>query len=365
MPTPALGDAGQCAMTGATATAAAAAGHIGSVLVVEDEPLIRQAMVEWLKSHGWQTTEAATDTEALRAAEEHNPAIVVCDVSLGATRSGVWVASQLLARRDPPVVIYATSHDLLPVDVTLREGVSAYLLKPFKRDALLNAVSTAEAELLARRRRVSATQAYKAEIATRRAYLQRLISSMEEWQRSDPATIVARLNPLSTPVPDREQRVGWLAERLGQRLGLTSLERLRLTRAAHLRNLGKLVMPDTLLGAVRQLTSIERQLLKTYTSEGEALIALLGFEREAEWVRGMGDRWDGLDVRSVTPVMEPATGASALQVLQVFLSMTDDRPYRQAWSSLEAIDHLRVGAGSLYSPSAVDALIVVLAEARV
>ena len=165
--------------------------HIGPVMVVEDEPLIRKAMVEWLQSDGWQVAEAATDTDALQAADEHHPAIVVCDVSLGSTRSGVWVASQLLGRRDPPVVVYATSHDLLPVDVTLREGVSAYLLKPFKRDALLNAVSTAEAELLARRRRVSATQAYRAEIATRRAYLQRLISSMEAWERSDPATIVA------------------------------------------------------------------------------------------------------------------------------------------------------------------------------
>ena len=118
--------------------------HLGPVLVVEDEPIIRQAMVAWLKSDGWHTTEAATDEEALRMAEQEHPAVVVCDVSLGSARSGVWVASQLLARRDPPAIVYATSHDLLPVDVTLREGVSAYLLKPFKREALLKAVATAE-----------------------------------------------------------------------------------------------------------------------------------------------------------------------------------------------------------------------------
>ena len=339
--------------------------HLGPVLVVEDEPIIRQAMVAWLKSDGWHTTEAATDEEALRMAEQEHPAVVVCDVSLGSARSGVWVASQLLARRDPPAIVYATSHDLLPVDVTLREGVSAYLLKPFKREALLKAVATAENELLARRRRVSATQSFRAAIATRRAYLQRLIGGMEDWERADPFLIVCRLNPLSLPVPDREQRVAALAERVGARLGLTSPERLSLSRSTQLRNLGKLVMPESLLASPRHLTSIEQQILRTYTAEGEALVALLGFAREAEWIGAMGDRWDGLDARSVTPVSEPSPGASALRVLQVFLSMTEERPYRPAFSVLEAVDQLRVGAGSLYSPSAVDALIVVLAEARI
>lgn len=340
--------------------------HAGPVLVIEDESIIRQAIVAWLKSDGWLTTEAATDTDALRMAEQEPPAVVVCDVSLGSARSGVWVAGQLLARRNPPAIVYATSHDFLPVDITLREGVSAYLLKPFKKEALLQAVSTAENELLARRRRVSAAQDFRAAIATRRAYLQRIIGGMEDWERADPSLVMSRLNPWSLPVPDREQRVGPLAERVGARLGLTSLDRLCLWRATQLRNLGKLVMPESLLTSSSHLTSIEQQILRSYTTEGEELIALLGFAREAEWVGMMGKRWDGFDPRSVTPpVSEPSAGASALRVLQVFLSMTEDRSYRPAFSMLDAVEQLRVGAGTLYSPGAVNALIAVLADARI
>lgn len=345
----------------ALATAATEAGlHTGPVLVVEDQPLVRRAWVDWLTSGGWTVIEAASVDEALTAAAAQPPAVAICDVSLGGGRSGVWLANQLLASAAAPQVIYATSHEQLPGDATLRQGVSAYLLKPFGRGALMSAVAAAESEVISRRRRVSADQAYRAEIGARRAHLYARIARLEPWERLDATAIAARLNPFK--FYDREALIAGLAERAGARLGLIAAERLSLMRAVELRNLGKLVLPDSLLHEARPLASFERRLLSSYVTESEAAIARCGFEQAAAWAGAIGDRWDGLDRAPAPAEPPPGHGPSLTRALAVFLALIEPRAYRTAFSTLDAVEHLRRGAGVLYSPAAVDALIAVLAE---
>lgn len=333
----------------------------GPVLVVEDQPLIRRGWVDWLTSAGWTALEAGSVDEAMSAAAAHRPAIVICDVSLGSGKSGVWLANQLLASPGSPQIIYATSHEQLPGDATLRQGVSAYLLKPFGRRALMSAVAAAESEVVSRRRRVSTDQAHRAEMVARRAHLYSRIARLEPWELADASAIAARLQPFA--LHDREALVSGLTERAGARLGLIAPERLSLARAVKLRNLGKLVMPDALLHETRPLASSERQLLSRFATESEAAIARCGFETAAAWAGAICDRWDGLDW--ATPGPAPGHGPSLTRVVSVFFALTEPRAYRTAFCTLDAVEHLRRGAGSLYGPTEVDALIAVLAASPV
>lgn len=334
--------------------------HAGPILLVEDQPLIRRAWADWLEGDGWSVLEASSVNEALAAAKTVPPAVVVCDVSLGVGKSGVWLSNQLLASPDFPQIVYATSHEQLPGDATLRQGVSAYLLKPFSRRALTSAVAAAEAAVLSRRRRISAEQAYRAEIVSRREHLYARIARLEPWERLDSSAIVARLNPFL--LHHRETLVAGLAERAGARLGLLAHERLTLVRAVELRDLGKVVMPGALLDSARPLASFERQLLASYPTEGEAAIARCGFEEAASWVGAIGDRWDGLDRPAAEFTL--GRGPSLTRVLAVFLALTEPRPYRTAFGNLDAVEHLRRGAGTLYGPAEVNALVEVLSAPR-
>lgn len=345
--------------TVATATTVTGS-HAGPVLVVEDQPLIRRAWMDWLTSGGWMAIGAASVDEAMTAAAALPPAVVICDVSLGEGKSGVWLAGQLLASAGSPQVIYATSHAQLPCAATLRHGVSAYLLKPFGRGVLLSTVAAAEAEFVSRRRRVSADQVYRAEIVVRRAHLYARIARLEPWERMDATAIAKRLNPFT--LHDREGLVAGLAEQAGARLGLIATERLSLMRAVELRNLGKLVMPDALLHEARPLASFERRLLSSYVTESEAAIARCGFAQAAAWAGAIGDRWDGLDGGAAPAGAPPGHGPSLTRALAVFLALIEPRAYRTAFSTLDAVEHLRLGAGSLYSPAAVDAVITVLSQ---
>lgn len=329
----------------------------GPILIVEDQALIRRAWVEWVVESGRTAVEAATADEALGAVAQHRPSVAICDVSLGSGKSGVWLGGQLTVGPNPMQVIYATSHDMLPVDATLREGVSGYLLKPFDKRKLYAALDVAESELLARRRRASAELAVRTEMAKRRAHLYSRIDGLEAWERTDATTIVARLCPLGVPM--REAFVSAFANRCGARLGLTMGERLDLMRAVELRNIGKLVMPAFLLEADRPLTSDERKTLATYVSEGEAVVARCGLATAAAWIGAMGEPsgWLSLDA---SPSSD-GHGPGLTRVIAVFLAMTEARPYREPLSILDAVEQLRRGAGSLYHPAAVEALVSALA----
>lgn len=339
--------------------AAVAQPRAGVALVVEDQPLIRQAWVEWLRSDGWQTAEAGDVNDAISAAAATSPAVAVCDVSLGAGKSGVWLASQLLASTNPPQIIYATSHDMLPGNETLRPGVSGYLLKPFGKHAFLSAVTAAESEFLACRRRAGAEHALRLEVVARRTHLYARIDRLENWERQDASTIAARLMPFGQS--EREALAPALAERAGTSMGLTGPERLTLMRAVELRNLGKLVLPGTLLETERPLAAIERQILASYVFESEAAIVRCGFNAAAAWVGAMAVSWDSFTQATAENSRQPEHGPSLMRVINVYLAMTEDRPYRPAFSSLDAVEHLRRGAGFLYSPAAVDGLIAALA----
>jgi hypothetical protein len=67
--------------------------------------------------------------------------------------------------------------------------------------------------------------------------------------------------------------------------------------------------------------------------------------------------WLSLDASPSSGGHEPGL----TRVIAVFLAMTEARPYREPLSILDAVEQLRRGAGSLYHPAAVEALVSALA----
>ncbi|TDB72232.1 response regulator transcription factor [Actinomadura sp. KC216] len=107
------------------------------VLVVDDEPNIRDLIDVALRFHGFATVTAGTGEEALRAAGEERPDLVLLDVMLP-DLDGFEVCRRLRAGGDQVPVIFLTARDTPSDTVTgLTLGGDDYVTKPFSIEALI------------------------------------------------------------------------------------------------------------------------------------------------------------------------------------------------------------------------------------
>ncbi len=111
--------------------------RIPQVLVVDDEPNIRELVQVALKFHGCAVSTAANGTEALRQAETDRPDLIVLDVMLP-DMDGFEVCRRLRTGGNEVPVIFLTARDTSSDTVTgLAIGGDDYVTKPFSVEALV------------------------------------------------------------------------------------------------------------------------------------------------------------------------------------------------------------------------------------
>ncbi|NNC37743.1 MAG: response regulator [Acidimicrobiales bacterium] len=113
-----------------------------NVLIIEDEPIIA-ADIEGLVSELGHSVDsiAATHTEAVKAANNKKPGIVLADVQLADGSSGIDAVHEILGGMDVPVIFITAFPERL---LTGERPEPAYLIsKPFKPDNVKAAISQA------------------------------------------------------------------------------------------------------------------------------------------------------------------------------------------------------------------------------
>jgi two-component system, response regulator PdtaR len=106
-----------------------------TVLVVEDEPLIRSELVTMLEEHGCKTHEARNAAEAIGILEGNSEiSVVFTDIQMPGTMDGIALA-QYVRKRWPPTIIVVSSGKAKPAAGVLAEDI-AFLPKPYERRRL-------------------------------------------------------------------------------------------------------------------------------------------------------------------------------------------------------------------------------------
>uniref|UniRef100_UPI0039F1465A response regulator n=1 Tax=Bordetella sputigena TaxID=1416810 RepID=UPI0039F1465A len=121
--------------------------RVGSVVIVDDHPMIRFAVRTILEQNGWDVVaEVSTGVDALTAAREHRPDLIVLDIGIP-KMDGLMVISRLRAdgRDHKPgiVVLTAQNPDHLAARC-LHAGASGFV---YKGKELQELVSAAKAVL--------------------------------------------------------------------------------------------------------------------------------------------------------------------------------------------------------------------------
>jgi putative two-component system response regulator len=328
------------------------------VLVVDDEPAVREMLVAWLEAAGYTCSEAGTAREALVSLDTRPSDVALVDLAMPG-EDGVWLARELRARHSDLAVIIVTGLQRFDAAVEgMRLGVKDYLLKPFSRQDLLQSVRRAAEWQATIRRQQAERDALHAEIAARKHALADAFTALDT---ASSATLEALLTAQTRRNPDKAAhavRVACMAVDVAASMGIGEPMRTSIERGALLHDLGKIAMPDALMHKTAPLNDDDIALIRTHAQIGHDIVsAVPGFRVPAEIILASHEAWDGSGYPQGLSGDQIPIGSRIVAVVDTFDALTWGRLYRDPVNYVRAAAELVRCSGFQFDPDVVHAFL--------
>jgi putative two-component system response regulator len=289
----------------------------GTVLVVDDSPVIADTFAKFLTARGFDVRRAHGGEAALAAMPTERPDVVMLDVVMPGI-DGFEVCRQIKASPETrlvPVVLVtglgAPEDRIRGVEV----GADAFLVKPPNWQEL-----TARVKSLVRLKR------YTDDLESAESVILSLAMTIEV---RDPYT------------EGHCQRLANYATSLGERLGLPERDLEALYRGGFLHDLGKIGIPDAVLLKPGPLTTAEFELVKQHPVIGAQLCdGLRTLHHVRPIIRYHHERLDGSGYPAGLAGDDIPLLAQITSVVDVYDALATRRPYKRAYSRAEVHEML-------------------------
>ncbi len=186
----------------------------------------------------------------------------------------------------------------------------------------------------------------------------------ESLERGYLETMVALANSIDSKDPytrGHSQRVADLSVATGQRLRLPDRTLKHLLYGGVLHDIGKIGIPERILGKQAVLTEDEMRIMREHPVIGAAIVSPVGFLAPSlPCVRSHHERWDGTGYPDRIAGVEIPLVARVVNVADTWDACTSDRPYQEAMSFDEARAVLERLSGSQCDPDVVRACLEAL-----
>ncbi|GAA1097280.1 MtrAB system response regulator MtrA [Tsukamurella spumae] len=106
------------------------------ILVIDDDPALAEMLTIVLRNEGFDSAVVGDGTQALSAAREFRPDLVLLDLMLPGM-NGIDVCRVLRADSSVPIVMLTAKADTVDVVLGLESGADDYVIKPFKPKELV------------------------------------------------------------------------------------------------------------------------------------------------------------------------------------------------------------------------------------
>lgn len=182
------------------------------------------------------------------------------------------------------------------------------------------------------------------------------------------ARVFADLADLKTPwTHGHSTAVAEIAERAAALSGLPPDERATIRLAGLLHDLGRVAVPNSIWDKPAALNSLEWERVRLHAYHSERILSRCAVFASAARLAGMHhERLDGSGYHRQAAGLAIPTGARILAAADAYQAMTQDRPYRPAWTPETAAAELtRMGAAGSLDPEAVRAVLHAVAPAAI
>lgn len=151
------------------------------------------------------------------------------------------------------------------------------------------------------------------------------------------------------------QRVADLAVLVARRLGINDGELVHIRRGALLHDIGKLGVPDSILGKPGQLTAEEMAVMKRHPEIAYDILSPIPFLKDALDIPYLHhEKWDGTGYPHGLRGMDIPVPARIFAVIDVWDALRSDRPYRPAWEEQRVREHLKRERERHFDPEIVE-----------
>src|SRR5205807_6651902 len=252
------------------------------ILVVDDEEAIREIVASMLSSAGYACKQAGSGMEALAVLTSGEEFELMLSDLMMADLDGIGLLERTKEKYpDMPVVMVTAVHDISVALAAIRNGAYDYLLKPFEREQLLNAVGRA----LENRRLKLENRTYQTNLESLvEARTDQLQTAMANLERSYDITLEALGDALDLKDKETEghsKRVTAFTIAIARAMGLAG-DRIRvIARGAFLHDIGKMAIPDAILRKPGPLTEEERAIMREHCYRGYQMLRKIPFLTEA------------------------------------------------------------------------------------
>jgi len=330
---------------------------IVTVLVVDDEEPIRNALRKYLKQQQFEVYTAASAEESLQQLRLHKVALMLSDIRMPGT-SGVDLVPQALEiEPDLAILMLTAVNDATSAALCMQRGALDYLTKPIELADLGRAVQRAlkRREMHLENRHLN--QWLKEEVTTRTAELQR---ERHRLERVSTATLEVLVNALEAKDPylrGHSARVADLSANIATEMGLSEEDVERVRMAGRLHDLGKIGTRDAVVNKEGPLTADEFEHVKQHVIIGAQILApLVHLGDIVAMVKSHHERFDGSGYPDGLRGEDVPMGGRIIAVAEVYDALTTARPYQEKMTPEQAVERMADLSGTVLDPRVYEAL---------
>ena len=306
------------------------------ILIIDDEPMIRELLCLKLSRLGYHCDEAGNANEALDWMSKNSADLILLDEKIPG-KSGIKLLKELKQSYPGTTVILATSGN----EAHNEPEVNDYITKPFNLDEVVLSVE----KTIAKRMLEQNIKEYQEHLATVLRGL--FLGSIE--------TLVFTLEAKDKYTDGHSRRVTKIALAIGQTMNLPAEDMEDLHWSSLLQDVGKIAVDQSIQNKPRKLTIAEYEHIMIHAKIGANIVKHVVNDRVVAIVEHHHDHYNGTGLHQEIAGEEIPLGARILAVADSFDAMTSDRPYRSRMAIEAARQEIKRCSGSQFDPVVTDA----------